>query len=175
MNIRAQWNTTYVMAVAATQSGRVIDPRPRKTLAIVFLTLLVILVAREPGVAHVTRALIWAVILLFMVMPWQFFARDFPIPGVLYGYQELLHLVGPQVVSANRSPDLNWLAVLWPLCDLPAGQPVLFTDDVGAIPCRLDAGHRPSAAIHHAGTADDFGDGVPTKTVTTGNPEKKPG
>ncbi len=110
LNIREQWNTTYVMAVAATQVGGLLSAASQ-TL-IVFLTLLVILVAQAPGVAHVTRALIWAVILLFMVMPWQFFARDFPIPGVMYGYQELLSKIGPQVVVGEQVSGFERLVVL---------------------------------------------------------------
>jgi len=97
LNIRPQWNTTYVMAVAATQVGGLLTAGSQ-TL-IVFLTLLLMLVAQAPGVAHVTRSLIWSVLLFFMVIPWQFFARDFPIPGVLYGYQELLGQVAPEVVG----------------------------------------------------------------------------
>ena len=97
LNVREQWNATYVMAVAATQVGGLLTAASQ-TL-IVFLTLLVILVAQAPGVAHVTKALIWTVLLLFMVMPWQFFARGFPVPGLLYGYNELLRLIGPQVVG----------------------------------------------------------------------------
>jgi hypothetical protein len=97
LNVRTQWNTTYVICVAATQVVGLLAAASQ--MLIVFVTLLVMLVAQAPGVAHVTRALIWAVLLWFMVLPWQFFARDFPIPGVLYGYQEMLRLIGPHVVG----------------------------------------------------------------------------
>ena len=61
---------------------------------LIFLTLIMVLVAQAPGVAHLTRSLNWAVILLFMVLPWQYFFHGFPIPGVLYSWHELLHTMG---------------------------------------------------------------------------------
>jgi hypothetical protein len=92
---------------------------------VMFLTLLLILVAQAPGVVHVTRGLIWSILLLFMVLPWQYFARNFPFPGVLYGYQELLGMIGPHVVS---NPDVKVYGyqkllvygrfILWPAVSL---------------------------------------------------------
>ena len=69
---------------------------------LIFITLQVALVAQAPGIAHMTRSLIWMVLLLFMVFPWQiFFSRDFHIPGLLYGYRELLEMIGPFVAKNN--------------------------------------------------------------------------
>jgi len=86
----------------------------------------VTLVAQAPGVAHLTRSLIWMVLLLFMVFPWQiFFQRDFHIPGLLYGYRELLDMIGPFVASNNtehlyRMQKLLVIArfIFWPIIGL---------------------------------------------------------
>ena len=91
------WNWSYTMLVAVTQLASVIAVSSQ--VIIVFVTLLVMLVAQAPGVAQMTRCLNWSVLLLFMFLPWQYFARDFPLPGVIYGYSELLHLIAPYVVE----------------------------------------------------------------------------
>jgi hypothetical protein len=82
---------TQILGLIATASQTII----------VFITLLVVLVAQAPGVAQITRSLIWSVLLLFTILPWQYFARDFPIPGVIYGYHELLQQIGPHVVGEH--------------------------------------------------------------------------
>ena len=97
LNVRRQWDTCYTMSVPLTQMMGLMAVCSQ--VIVIFLTLLVILVAQAPGVAQVTRSLIWSILLLFMVMPWQYFAKDFPFPGVLYGYQEMLRLIGPHVAS----------------------------------------------------------------------------
>ncbi len=88
LNLRPQWATTYYIAVPVTQLLGLLAAASQAI--IIFITLLVILIAQAPGVAHLTRSLNWAVILLFMVLPWQYFFPGFPVPGVLYGWQELL-------------------------------------------------------------------------------------
>ena len=97
MKIRDQWNTTYAAAVPVTQILALISISSQ--VIIIFITLLVVLVAQAPGVAQITRSLIWSVLLLFTILPWQYFAHDFPIPGVIYGYQELLRLIRPHVMG----------------------------------------------------------------------------
>jgi len=61
------------------------------------------------------------VLLLFMFLPWQYFARDFPIPGVIYGYSELIRLIGPYVTH-DPAADQVWLVysrfVAWPVIGL---------------------------------------------------------
>ncbi|MCL2639978.1 MAG: hypothetical protein FWD53_03950 [Phycisphaerales bacterium] len=92
LNIRGQWETTYTISMPLTQIASLISVSSQAI--IMFITLLVVLIAQAPGVTQLTKSLIWSILLLFMFFPWQYFARDFPIPGVIYGYQELLrHLV----------------------------------------------------------------------------------
>jgi len=97
LNIRDQWNTAYGMLVPLTQLAGLIAVSSQAI--ILFITLLVVLVAQAPGVAQLTRALIWSVLLLFMFLPWRYFLKDFPINGVIYSYSELLDLIGPIVVG----------------------------------------------------------------------------
>jgi hypothetical protein len=98
LNVRLQWDTTYTMTVPFTQIVGLMAVCSQ--VIVMFLTLLLILVAQAPGVVHVTRGLIWSILLLFMVLPWQsFVGQDFPFPGVLYGYEELLRLIGPHVAG----------------------------------------------------------------------------
>ena len=127
LNVRKQWSTAYTMAVPVTQLASLIAVSSQAI--IVFITLLVMLVAQAPGVAQITRGLIWSVLLLFMFLPWQYFARDFPIPGVIYGYSELVRLIGPNVVGhhADNSgvyPFEIWMVygrfMVWPLLGLLA-------------------------------------------------------
>jgi hypothetical protein len=110
------WEWWYTMLVAVTQLASVIAVSSQAI--IVFVTLLVMLVAQAPGVAQMTRCLNWSVLLLFAFLPWQYFARDFPIPGVIYGYTELIRLIGPYVVS-DAGGDQVWQVygrfVGWPL------------------------------------------------------------
>jgi len=72
-------------------------------LAIVLLLLvLIMLVGRLIGVARVTSALIWCVVLGVLLFPWQAFlnwqqlSNGFRLPGVLYTWFELIE---PRVVS----------------------------------------------------------------------------
>jgi hypothetical protein len=120
LNIRNQWDTVFTMAVPATQLAGLIAVSSQAI--IVFITLLVVLVAQAPGVAQVTRSLIWSVLLLFMFLPWQYFARDFPIPGVIFGYSELLRLIGPHVAGDPVYGYQTWLVygrfIAWPLIGL---------------------------------------------------------
>ena len=87
------------------------------------MTLLIVLVAQAPGVAQITRSLIWSVLLVFMFMPWQYFAQgDFPIPGVIYRYSELLGLIGPIVAGDRVYKYQIWLVygrfIAWPMVGL---------------------------------------------------------
>jgi hypothetical protein len=89
LNLRRQWDLTYQLVVPVTQLLGLLAAAAQAI--IIFVSLLVILVAQAPGVAHLTRSLIWAVILLFIVLPWQYVFAHFPVPGILYGWHELLH------------------------------------------------------------------------------------
>ena len=98
LNMRPQWDRTYTMSVPVTQILSLVAVCSQ--VVIMFLTLLLILVAQAPGVVHVTRGLIWSILLLFMFFPWQqIIDPDFPVPGVVYNYHELLNYIMPHVVS----------------------------------------------------------------------------
>ncbi len=120
LNVRNQWDTAYTMLVPVTQIAGVIAVSSQAI--IVFVTLLIVLVAQAPGVAQITRSLIWSVLLVFMFMPWQYFARDFPIPGVIYRYSELLGLIGPIVAGDRVYKYQIWLVygrfIVWPMVGL---------------------------------------------------------
>ncbi len=120
LNIRNQWDTTYTMAVPVTQLCALIAVSSQSI--VVFITLLVVLVAQAPGVAQLTRSLIWSILLVFMFLPWQYFARDFPIPGVIYSYKELLRLIEPHVTGEHVARFTTFLLygrfVAWPLIGL---------------------------------------------------------
>jgi hypothetical protein len=118
LNVREQWALTYTICASLTQIAGLIAVSSQSLL--VFLTLLVVLVAQAPGVAQLTRSLIWSVVLLFMFLPWQYVARDFPIPGVIYSYGELVRRIGPLVVGEpGLSPFYEWAAyarfIGWPV------------------------------------------------------------
>jgi hypothetical protein len=58
-----------------------------------------------------------------MFLPWQYFARDFPIPGVIYSYTELLQYIGPHVVAGEHvygyQTFLLYLRfIVWPVIGL---------------------------------------------------------
>ena len=125
LNIRKQWDTAYTMAVPLTQIAALIGVSSHAI--IVFITLLLVLVAQAPGVAQMTRSLIWSVLLLFIFLPWQYFARDFPIPGVIYSYNELLNSIALHVVNtlpagAHIYGYQVWLVygrfIVWPVVGL---------------------------------------------------------
>jgi hypothetical protein len=121
LNVRPQWDVTYTMVVPVTQLCSLVAVSSQ--VIIVFITLLVMLVAQAPGVAQITRSLIWSVLLMFMFLPWQYFAREFPIPGVIYSYAELLRFIGPHVVKGEPTYPLHvWLVmgrfIVWPLVGL---------------------------------------------------------
>jgi hypothetical protein len=121
LNVREQWAMTYTICASLTQIAGLIAVSSQSLL--VFLTLLLVLVAQAPGVAQLTRSLIWSVVLLFMFLPWQYVARDFPIPGVIYSYAELVRRLGPLVVGDQGiSPFYEWMAyarfIAWPLLGL---------------------------------------------------------
>jgi hypothetical protein len=64
---------------------------------VVYLIVNIMLVGRLIGVARVTSAFVWSLLLLVLLFPWQAFLSDasfsnpsFKIPGVLYTWSELL-------------------------------------------------------------------------------------
>jgi hypothetical protein len=120
LNVRNQWDATYTMLVPVTQLASMIAAASQSL--VLFITLLVVLIAQAPGVAQLTRSLIWSILLVFMFLPWQYFARDFPIPGVIYSYNELLRLIEPhltgEVVPRFKVFLLYGRFVVWPLIGL---------------------------------------------------------
>ncbi len=83
-------------------------------LAVVLLLLvLIMLVGRLIGVAKVTSALIWCVVLGILLFPWQAFlnwqqlSEGFRLPGVLYTWMELIQ---PRVLA---SLPLDQAILLW--------------------------------------------------------------
>lgn len=117
LNVHEQWDATYTMVVPVTQTLGLMAAVSQ--VIIVFVALLLVLVAQAPGVAQVTRSLIWATLLLFMVLPWQYFARSYPIPGILFGYDELKRFIEPSVVG-DKVPGYQVFLlyarfVIWPL------------------------------------------------------------
>lgn len=122
LNVRTQWKATYTLAIPVTQLASIIAVSSQSI--IVFITLLVMLVAQAPGVAQITKSLIWSVLLLFMFLPWQAFSHDFPIPGVIYSYPELLQKIAASVVGDKVSPFETWMIyarfLAWPALGLLA-------------------------------------------------------
>jgi hypothetical protein len=120
LNVRNQWDATYTMLVPVTQLASMIAVASQAI--VLFITLLVVLVAQAPGVAQLTRSLIWSILLVFMFLPWQYFARDFPIPGVIYSYNELLRLIAPHLtgdlVPRFQTFLLYGRFIVWPLIGL---------------------------------------------------------
>lgn len=123
LNVRDQWAMAYTIAVPITQLGSLMAVCSQAI--IIFVSLLVVLVAQAPGVAQITRSLIWSVLVLFMFLPWQYFARDFPnpgdfpIPGVIYSYTEMLQRIGPHMVGDKVYPFDLWMIygrfIAWPI------------------------------------------------------------
>ncbi len=120
LEIRNQWDATYTMLVPVTQLASMIAVASQSL--VLFITLLVVLMGQAPGVAQLTRSLIWSILLVFMFLPWQYFARDFPIPGVIYSYNELLRLIEPHVTGAAVPRFQVFLLygrfIVWPLIGL---------------------------------------------------------
>ncbi|HEY7119443.1 MAG TPA: hypothetical protein VH475_22820 [Tepidisphaeraceae bacterium] len=67
--------------------------------AVLLLIANIMLVGRLIGVAQVTSAFVWCVVLIVLLFPWQAFLQntdftgDFKVPGVLYTWAELVHPV----------------------------------------------------------------------------------
>jgi hypothetical protein len=120
LKVRKQWDVTYSMLVPLTQLASLIAVSSQ--VIILFITLLVVLVAQAPGVAQLTRALIWSVLLLFMFLPWKYFIRDFPINGVIYSYSELLELIADIVVGEKYYAYQVYIVyarfIIWPIVGL---------------------------------------------------------
>lgn len=120
INIRQQWHSTYYIVLPMTQVIGLVCVT--SMMILLLLMMLVILVAQAPGVAPMTSGLIWSVLLVFMTLPWQYFANDFPVPGVLYGYGELLNTLRP-IVTGESVPGFQHVLVfgrfiIWPIIAL---------------------------------------------------------
>ncbi len=143
LNLRRQWRESYYLIAPVTQLLGLLASGSQAI--IIFITLLVILVAQAPGVAHITRSLIWSVILLFMVFPWQYVLPGFPIPGVLYGWHELhntlaLAFLPPpgHGISFDQRILIVGRYVLWPVLALVV---MLVTAERFRAGVRLAIGH----------------------------------
>ncbi len=143
LNLRRQWRESYYLIAPITQLLGLLASGSQAI--IIFVTLLVILVAQAPGVANMTRSLIWSVILVFMVFPWQYVLPGFPIPGVLYGWHELhntLALAFLPLPGHGISFDQRILIVgryvLWPVLALVV---MLVTAERFRAGVRLAIGH----------------------------------
>ncbi len=143
LNLRRQWRESYYLLAPITQLLGLLASGSQAI--IIFVTLLVILVAQAPGVANMTRSLIWSVILLFMVFPWQYVLPGFPIPGVLYGWHELhntlaLAFLPPpgHGISFDQRILIVGRYVLWPMLALVV---MLVTAERFRAGVRLAIGH----------------------------------
>jgi hypothetical protein len=90
---RAMEEFHYLTGVT-TFLGTILPP----LLALVLLIIVnIMLVGRLIGVARVTSAYIWSLLLMLLLFPWQaflgkvtFYSGDFRIPGVLFTWEELV-------------------------------------------------------------------------------------
>jgi hypothetical protein len=83
-------------------------------LAVVLLLITkIMLVGRLIGVAQVTSAFVWCVVLVVLLFPWQAFLQnedfkgDFKIPGVLYTWPELTHPTMGAKFNLDPNPKLE--------------------------------------------------------------------
>jgi len=173
LNIRKQWYAVYTMAIPVTQLASLIGVSSQAI--IVFVTLLVMLVAQAPGVAQITRSLIWSVLLLFMFLPWQYFAHDFPIPGVIYSYSELLRLIGGSVVGVTITGDKvapfeTWMIygrfIVWPALGLLA---LLITAERFRAGVMIAIGHPLQSILQPRGTSPQTSSIAKPRPVSPGN------
>lgn len=174
LNIHEQWDATYTMTVPMTQVLGLMAACSQTI--IVFLTLLVILVAQAPGVAQVTRSLIWTTLLLFMVLPWQYFARSYPVPGILYGYDEMLRMIARRVVGEKLAGYEILLIyarfIIWPAMAMLV---LLITSERFRAGIMLAIGHPLQSMMQ---PRNPMMPGVPSplgtvSPLTKGGPEKK--
>jgi small-conductance mechanosensitive channel len=83
---------------------------------VILLIAKIMLVGRLIGVAQVTSAFIWCVVLVVLLFPWQAFLQntdftgDFKIPGVLYTWSELTH---PTLGAKFQGLDPYQTALRW--------------------------------------------------------------
>jgi hypothetical protein len=174
LNIREQWVNTYTMAVPLTQLASLMAVSSQTI--ILFITLLVVLVAQAPGVAQLTRSLIWSVLLLFMFLPWQsFFTNDFPIPGVIYNYNELIHRIAPIVADAPHDTRAQIFIVyarfvVWPLIGLLV---LLITAERFRAGIMIAIGHPLQSMLQPRTGAGTPGKPGPLGPLPIPNPEKK--
>jgi hypothetical protein len=98
-------------------------------LAVVLLLIVkIMLVGRLIGVAQVTSAFIWCVVVAVLLFPWQAFLQntdftgDFKLPGVLYTWPELTHpTLGAKFTSTgfDNPTILRWARFVgWPVAAL---------------------------------------------------------
>ena len=57
---------------------------------VLLMSLKVVLLGRLRGVAYLTSAVLWSLVLLVLLIPWDAAFAGFPVPGVLFGARELI-------------------------------------------------------------------------------------
>jgi hypothetical protein len=93
---------------------------------VLYLITQIMVVGRLIGVSRVIGALIWALVVLVLIFPWQAFLRDqtftsreWMFPGILYTWDELLNRVTIGTRGQQNSINvliLHWARfVAWPL------------------------------------------------------------
>jgi hypothetical protein len=84
---------------------------------VVLLLAIIMLVGRLIGVARVTSAFIWSIVLIVLLFPWQafladaHFVSDLKIPGVLYTWAELVRFAKVGVEGNTATTEqliLHW-------------------------------------------------------------------
>jgi hypothetical protein len=83
---------------------------------VLLLIINIMLVGRLVGLAHITGAFIWSLLLILLLFPWQGFLAsgnitvDFRIPGVLYTWTELLR---DARFGIGETRDMPYLFLKW--------------------------------------------------------------
>ena len=182
LNLRPQWTAAYYMLAPVTQLLGLLAAASQAI--IIFVCLLVVLVAQAPGVAHLSRSLIWSVILIFLVLPWQYVLPQFPIPGILYGWHELhttltLSFLPPpgHGISFARRALIVARYVLWPVVGLVV---MLVTAERFRAGTRLAIGHPLQSILLGASAGNSSTAAVGTRTaaypgIPSSGPTIRPG
>jgi len=111
-----QWHDVMRYAVGASDflgvAGTIL------TVLVLYLITQIMVVGRLIGVSRVIGALIWCLVVLLLIFPWQAFLRDqtftsreWMFPGVLYTWDELIARV--MLGTRGRSDSINVLVLHW--------------------------------------------------------------
>ncbi len=135
LNLREEWAATYYMLAPVTQLLGLLAAASQAI--IIFVCLLVVLVAQAPGVSHLSRSLIWSVILIFLVLPLPGHGISFARRAIIVARYVLWPVVGLVVmlVTAERFRAGTRLAIGHPLQSMmlgPSAGPPVAAVSVGA-------------------------------------------